>query len=118
MIEARRAPGKRLFLWIAGWAAAGLLGSGWTSPALSATKVLIGKHAIVYDIVNPTGVEFLPNYANSSYSQKVLQEDEFSKRVLIEVNLAPLNSSALFPVSAQQIPYQMRSFLGPEKISR
>jgi hypothetical protein len=85
------------------------------SPAFSATKVLIGKHTIVYDIVNPTGVEFLPNYANSSYSQKVLQEDEFSKRVLIEVNLAPLNSTAPFPVSAQQMPYQMRSFLGPEK---
>jgi len=85
------------------------------SPALSATKVLIGKHTIVYDIVNPTGVEFLPNYSNSSYSQKVLQEDEFSKRVLIEVNLAPLNSTAPFPISAQQIPYQMKSFLGPEK---
>jgi hypothetical protein len=85
------------------------------SPALSATKVLIGRHTIVYDIINPTGVEFLPNYSNSSYSQKVLQEDEFSKRVLIEVNLAPLNSTAPFPVSAQQMPYQMRPFLGPEK---
>jgi hypothetical protein len=85
------------------------------SPALSATKVLTGKHAIVYDIVNPTGVEFLPNYSNSSYSQKVLQEDEFSKRVLIEVNLAPLNSTAPFPVSPQQVPSQMRAFLGPEK---
>ena len=85
------------------------------SPALSATKVLTGKHTIVYDIVNPTGVEFLPNYSNSSYSQKVLQEDEFSKRVLIEVNLAPLNSTAPFPVSSQQMPSQLRSFLGPGK---
>jgi Transglutaminase-like superfamily/Carboxypeptidase regulatory-like domain len=115
MIEARRAPGKRLFLWIGGWATVGIIGAGWMSPALSATKVLMGKHAIVYDIVNPTGVEFLPNYSNSSYSQKVLQEDEFSKRILIEVNLAPLNSTAPFPISAQQMPYQMRSFLGPEK---
>jgi transglutaminase-like putative cysteine protease len=115
MIEIRRAPGKRFFLWIGGWAAAGILGAGWMSPALSATKVLTGKHAIVYDIVNPTGVEFLPNYSNSSYSQKVLQEDEFSKRVLIEVNLAPLNSTAPFPVSPQQVPSQMRAFLGPEK---
>jgi len=93
----------------------GILGSGSMFPALSATKVLMGKHTIVYDIVNPTGVEFLPNYSNSSYSQKVLQEDEFSKRVLIEVNLAPLNSTAPFPVSPQQMPSQMRSFLGPEK---
>ena len=95
--------------------AAGILGAGWMSPALSATKVLIGKHAIVYDIVNPIGVEFLPNYSNSSYSQKVLEEDEFSKRVLIAVNLAPLNSMASFPVSAQQMPFQMRAFLGPGK---
>ena len=93
----------------------GILGSGSMFPALSATKVLMGKHTIVYDIVNPTGVEFLPNYSNSSYSQKVLQEDEFSKRLLIEVNLAPLNSTAPFPIPAQQMPYQMRSFLGPEK---
>jgi len=115
MIETRRGLGKRLLLWIGGWTAVGIIGAGWMSPALSATKVLIGKHTIVYDIVNPTGVEFLPNYSNSSYSQKVLQEDEFSKRVLIEVNLAPLNSTAPFPISAQQIPYQMKSFLGPEK---
>jgi hypothetical protein len=115
MIEARSALGKRLLLWIGGWTALGIIGAGWMSPALSATKILIGKHTIVYDIVNPTGVEFLPNYSNSSYSQKVLQEDEFSKRVLIEVNLAPLNSTVAFPVSAQQMSYQMRSFLGPGK---
>jgi len=115
MIEAGRGLGKRLLLWIGRWTAVGIIGAGWMSPALSATKVLIGKHTIVYDIVNPTGVEFLPNYSNSSYSQKVLQEDEFSKRVLIEVNLAPLNSTAPFPISTQQIPYQMKSFLGPEK---
>ena len=115
MIEAGRLFGKGLFLWIGGWVVVGILGSGSMFPALSATKVLMGKHTIVYDIVNPTGVEFLPNYSNSSYSQKVLQEDEFSKRVLIEVNLAPLNSTAPFPVSPQQMPSQMRSFLGPEK---
>jgi hypothetical protein len=115
MIEARIALAKRLLLWIGGWTAVGIIGAGWMSPALSATKVLIGKHTIVYDIINPTGVEFLPNYSNSSYSQKVLQEDEFSKRVLIEVNLSPLNSTAPFPVSAQQMPYQMRAFLGPDK---
>ena len=115
MIEAGRLFGKGLFLWIGGWVVVGILGSGSMFPALSATKVLMGKHTIVYDIVNPTGVEFLPNYSNSSYSQKVLQEDEFSKRVLIEINLAPLNSTAPFPVSPQQMPSQMRSFLGPEK---
>ena len=115
MIETRRDLRKSLLLWMGGWVAAGILGAGWMSPALSATKVLAGKHTIVYDIVNPTGVEFLPNYSNSSYRQKVLEEDEFSKRVLIEVSLAPLNSTASFPVSSQQMPYPLRSFLGPGK---
>lgn len=115
MIESRKALGNRIFLIIGGWVAAGILGAGWMSPALSATKVLTGKHAIVYDIVNPTGVEFLPDYSNNSYRQKVLQQDEFSRRVLIEVNLAPLNSTTSFPVSSQQMPSQMRYFLGPGK---
>jgi hypothetical protein len=115
MIESRKALGKRIFLIIGGWMAAGILGVGWMSPAFPATKVLTGKHAIVYDIVNPTGVEFLPDYSNNSYRQKVLQQDEFSRRVLIEVNLAPLNSTAPFPVSSQQMPSQMRYFLGPGK---
>jgi hypothetical protein len=115
MIESRKALGKRIFLIIGGWMAAGILGVGWMSPAFPATKVLTGKHAIVYDIVNPTGVEFLPDYSNNSYRQKVLQQDEFSKRVLIEVNLASLNSTAPFPVPARQMPSQMRYFLGPGK---
>jgi hypothetical protein len=100
---------------IGGFLAGAILLCGWISPALSATKVLTGKHSMVYDIVNPTGVEFLPNYSNNSYSQKVLQEDEFSKRVLIEVNLEPLHSTAPFPVSSQQMPSAMRAFLGAEK---
>lgn len=82
---------------------------------LAATKVLSGKHTIVYDIVNPLGVEFLPNYSNSSYLQKVLHEDEFSKRVLIEINITPHPSHAVFPISAHQVPADLRSFLIPEK---
>ncbi len=88
---------------------------GWPNPAYAASKVLAGKHAIVYDIVNPLGVEFLPHYRNSSYSQKVLQEDEFSKRVLIEANLEPLNSKAPFPISSQWLAAEMRVFLQAEK---
>lgn len=89
--------------------------NGWLSPAFAATKVLAGKHTIIYDIVNPLGVEFLPPYRNSSYSQKILQEDEFSKRVMIEVNLEPLNSRAPFPFSSQQLTGEMKFFLNPEK---
>ena len=89
----------------------GLMAAAGTAWADS--KVLSGRHAIVYDIVNPLGVEFLPNYANSSYSQKVVQQDEFSKRVLIEVNLSPLNSKAPFPLP--QLPPEAGSFLRPAK---
>ncbi len=88
---------------------------GQLDRGIAATKVLSGKHTIVYDIVNPLGVEFLPNYSNSSYLQKVLQEDEFSKRVLIEINITPHQSHAAFPVSAHQVPTNLRSFLIPEK---
>jgi hypothetical protein len=88
---------------------------GPLNPAGAASKVLTGKHVILYDIVNPVGVEFLPHYRNSSYTQKILQEDEFSKRVMIEVNLEPLNSSALFPASLQQLPADMKAFLQAEK---
>jgi hypothetical protein len=87
---------------------------GWISPVLAATKILTGKHTVVYDIVNPIGVEFLPNYSNNSYSQKVLQSDEFSKRALIEINLSPLNSRAPFPIPAQQLSGPLRSFLAQE----
>lgn len=98
--------------WSIFYAACFALGSG---AALADTKVLSGKHTIIYDIVNPLGVEFLPNYANNSYSQKVLQQDEFSKRVIIEVNLSPLNSRVPFPIPSQQLSSEVRSFLNPEK---
>jgi hypothetical protein len=92
-----------------------VLASGGWGPVLGASKILTGKHTLVYDIVNPLGVEFLPTYANNSFSQRVLQEDEFSKRVLVEVNLSPLKSKAPFPVSGQQLGWEMKSFLIPEK---
>ncbi len=98
--------------WSIFYAACFAFGSG---AALADTKVLSGKHTIIYDIVNPLGVEFLPNYANNSYSQKVLQQDEFSKRVIIEVNLSPLNSRVPFPIPSQQLSSEVRSFLNPEK---
>jgi hypothetical protein len=115
MIETPLALRPRPVPRIGAFLTAAMLLCGWASPSLSATKVLAGKHTIVYDIVNPTGVEFLPDYSNNSYTQKVLQADEFSKRVLIEVNLSPLNSTAPFPVSTRQLPPQVRSFLGPGK---
>jgi hypothetical protein len=104
----------KIFLvgWSIFYATCFAFGSG---AAFADTTVLSGKHTIVYDIVNPLGVEFLPNYANNSYSQRVVQEDEFSKRVIIQVNLSPLNSRAAFPIPGQQLSFEMKSFLSPEK---
>jgi hypothetical protein len=112
----RRAPSGTpilvfLFLWISGH----LVGGIGPSPAWGGTKILGGKHTVIYDIVNPTGMEFLPNYSNNSYSQKVIQEDEFSKRIVIEINLSPLHSAAPFPLQGQSLPAQIRTFLGPER---
>jgi len=106
---------KTTVLLISGSLSLTIFWGGWVNPACADTKVLSGKHTIVYDIVNPLGVEFLPHYTNSSYSQKILQEDQFSKRLLIEINLGPLNSRAPFPIPLQQLPWEMRSFLGPGK---
>ncbi len=92
-----------------------MVGEGLTHPGITATKILSGKHTVVYDIVNPLGVEFLPNYSNSSFSQKVLQQDEFSKRVLIELNLAPVQSAVPFPISSQHLTGNLRPFLVPDK---
>lgn len=115
MIEHWRRKKTSLIRGIIGCLAVALIFCSLMSPASAATKVLTGKHVVIYDIVNPTGVEFLPNYSNNSYSQKVIQEDEFSKRVMIEINLNPLNSTVPFPIQTQQLPAQMRSFLGPER---
>ncbi len=111
MIEFRGRVGKRLLLTGLGVCVGfSLLGGTDATPA---SKVLTGKHAILYDIVNPTGVEFLPDYSNNSFSQKIIQQDEFSKRVLIEIDLSPLNSKAVFPIP--QLSGSLRPFLAAEK---
>ncbi len=99
---------------LACWSMAAIIVTGSTSPGLAETKVLSGKHTVVYDIVNPLGVEFLPDYANNSYSQKVIQEDEFSKRVVIEINLSPLETKVPFPISSPSSS-EARLFLNPER---
>jgi hypothetical protein len=42
-------------------------------------RVLDGEHTVIYDIVNPRGVAFIPDYSNESFKQKVVNLDEFSK---------------------------------------
>jgi transglutaminase-like putative cysteine protease len=84
-------------------------------PTKAETKVLTGKHAVIYDIVNPLGVEYLPNYSNNSYKQELLMEDEFSKRILVEIDLSTLLSKAKFPISSKEIPHKVQNFLTPER---
>ena len=49
-----------------------------SSSAHAGLSVLEGEHTVVYDIVNPRGVAFIPNYSNDSFEQKVISQDEFS----------------------------------------
>ncbi len=77
--------------------------------------VLEGEHTVVYDIVNPRGVAFIPDYSNESFVQKVVSQDEFSKRVQVTAKLHPLTSKAPFPVPANAVPQSLAQYLAPEK---
>jgi hypothetical protein len=83
--------------------------------ASAALKVLEGEHTVVYDIVNPRGVAFIPDYTNESFSQKVLQQDEFSKRVQVTAKMHPLKSRVPFPIAAGRLPAKYRQYLLPEQ---
>ncbi len=86
-----------------------------TGRAEAGLKVLEGEHTVVYDIVNPRGVAFIPDYSNESFDQKVLTQDEFSKRVQVTTKLHPLTSKAPFPVPANAVPQSLAQYLAPEK---
>ncbi len=78
-------------------------------------KVLEGEHTVVYDIVNPRGVAFIPDYSNESFDQKVASLDEFSKRVTITSKMGPLKTRVPFPVSTQRMPAAVSRYLMPEQ---
>ena len=59
------------------------------SPAGAGLTVLEGEHVVVYDIVNPRGVAYIPDYSNESFEQKVISQDEFSKRVQVTSKMLP-----------------------------
>jgi len=72
------------------------------SPAGAGTRVMRGKHKVILDIVAADWenhpVEDIPDYSNRTYTQKVLQKDEFGARVLIEANMERMNADTPFPV--------------------
>ncbi len=78
-------------------------------------KILEGEHTVVYDIVNPRGVAFIPEYSNESFDQRVSNVDEFSKRVIVTSKMAPLRSRVPFPVSTERLPSSVSQYLLPEK---
>ncbi len=77
-------------------------------------KILEGEHTVIYDIVNPRGVAFIPDYTNESFSQKVIEQDEFSKRVQVTSKMSPMKTRIPFPIPAAQIPSSYRQYLSPE----
>jgi hypothetical protein len=78
-------------------------------------KVLDGEHTVVYDIVNPRGVAFIPDYSNESFEQKVISQDEFSKRVQVMSRMHALRSRVPYPVAAGTLPQSVAQYLVPEK---
>lgn len=90
-----------------------------TTGVYAATTVLKGKIRVVYDLItdNPAvGIEAIPNYSNATFSQKVLSEDEFSKRVEVIVDISkPLGSKAPFPVPDSALSDELKKGLTPEK---
>lgn len=81
----------------------------------AALKILEGEHTVVYDIVNPRGVAFIPDYANESFVQKVISQDEFSKRVQVTTTMRPLKTRVPYPISAGLLAGPYQQYLLPEK---
>jgi len=85
------------------------------SGAEAVLKVLEGEHSVVYDIVNPRGVAFIPDYSNESFEQKVENLDEFSKRVTITSKMGPLKTRVPFPIAVQLLSPAVSLYLLPER---
>jgi len=78
-------------------------------------KVLEGEHTVTYDIVNPRGVAFIPDYSNESFTQKVLSQDEFSKRVQVTSRMHPMKTRIAYPIPSGSITGALQQYLAPER---
>src|SRR5512144_472996 len=83
--------------------------------AEASLKILEGEHTVVYDIVNPRGVAFIPDYSNESFEQKVISQDEFSKRVRVTSRMAPMKTRVPFPVPPRMLSASVSRYLSPEQ---
>jgi hypothetical protein len=77
--------------------------------------VLEGQHTVTYDIVNPRGVAFIPDYANESFVQKIISQDEFSKRVQVTSKMAPMKTRVPFPIPSGMVTGTFQQYLMPER---
>jgi len=75
------------------------------------TSVISGKHRLVLDIINPTGIAHIPDYKNSGFSQKVLEKHSNMARVEIKIDMSPFRSGSPFPVNADSLPADVKKYL-------
>lgn len=83
--------------------------------AFAGLKILEGEHTVIYDIVNPRGVAFIPNYSNESFEQTVTNLDEYSKRVQVTSKMGTLKTRVPFPVATSSLPAPVMQYLRPEQ---
>src|SRR5512147_3206707 len=83
--------------------------------AFAELKVLEGEHTVIYDIVNPRGVAFIPDYSNESFEQKVISQDEFSKRVQVTSKMYPMKTRVPYPVPGGGMPSSVSRYLETER---
>src|SRR5512141_673736 len=85
----------------------------YSDAAHAGLKVLEGEHTVIYDIVNPRGVAFIPDYSNEAFEQKVTNLDEFSKRVQVTSKMGPMKTRTPFPLRA--VPPAVSQYILPER---
>ncbi len=78
-------------------------------------KILEGEHTVVYDIVNPRGVAFIPEYSNESFEQKVVNLDEFSKRVTVTSRMRPMTTRVQYPIPSRMLGPSLSPYLRTER---
>jgi hypothetical protein len=83
--------------------------------AAASLTILEGEHTVIYDIVNPRGVAFIPDYSNESFEQHVTSLDEFSKRVNVTSKMHPLKSRVPYPAVPGTMPRGMAQYLIAER---
>ncbi len=88
---------------------------GTATGSEASLKILEGEHTVVYDIVNPRGVSFIPDYSNENFTQKVISQDEFSKRVQVTTRMGIMKTRVPFPLSPGAVPPAYQQYLRAEK---